>query len=72
MKRRMAAWICAAALCFLILPALGESMHREVANPDFTMETELGWEGLITYGKAFPVTVTVASPTLRLLVYLTV
>ena len=59
MKRRMAAWICAAALCFLILPALGESMHREVANPDFTMETELGWEGLITYGKAFPVTVTV-------------
>lgn len=48
-------------LCLLagIAPGLAESMHTEVENPSLTAEVLLGYNGRITYGKAFPVRVTV-------------
>ena len=48
-------------LCLLagIAPGFAESMHTEVENPSLTAEVLLGYNGRITYGKAFPVRVTV-------------
>ena len=38
----------------LVSAAAAESMHREVENPALEMEVLLGYDGMITYGKAIP------------------
>lgn len=43
------------ALVLLLIPsALASDLHREVENPDITLEAELGYDGMITYGKCMP------------------
>ena len=48
-------------LCLLLglAPASSESMHTEVENPSMEAEVLLGYDGLITFGKAIPVRVTI-------------
>lgn len=47
------------AVCFIFLCAAGtaESMHEEKGSPDFDMDVTVGYDGLMTYGKAMPVRV---------------
>ena len=47
--------------CLLFTAAAGtaESMHREVKNPELDMELTVGYDGMITYGKAVPMRVTI-------------
>lgn len=58
-------WKAAAALllmaCLLCTAGAGiaESMHREVRNPDLDPEISVGYDGMMTYGKAMPVKVVI-------------
>ena len=46
------------AVC-LMVTASAATMHREVENPALEMTVTAGYDGMITYGKAFPVRVTI-------------
>lgn len=56
-KGRIAAILMLAA-CLLVTGAAA-TMHTEVVNPALEMTVTVGYDGLITYGKAFPVRVTI-------------
>ncbi len=53
-KRCLAVFLICLLLGVLPVQAPGETMHREVSNPAFEMEASLGYDGMITYGKMFP------------------
>ena len=46
------------AVCLLVSGAAA-TMHTEVENPALVMTVKVGFDGLITYGKAFPVRITI-------------
>ena len=46
------------AVCLLVSGAAA-TMHKEVENPALEMTAKVGYDGLITYGKAFPIRVTI-------------
>ena len=46
------------AVCLLVSGAAA-TMHTEVENPALEMTVKAGYNGLITYGKAFPIRVTI-------------
>ena len=49
-----------AALALLLAGAASAlTMHTEVENPALEMTVKVGYDGLITYGKAFPVRITI-------------
>ena len=57
-KRGRIAAILMLAACLLVTGAAA-TMHTEVGNPVLEMTVTVGYDGLITYGKAFPVRVTI-------------
>ena len=62
MRRKAVRWI-AFGLVFCLLAwagaAAADGLHTEVENPELEMNVRIGYNGQITYGKAFPVRVTV-------------
>jgi len=55
-------WLAVAlmmAICMALVPAGAGSMHTEVQDSALEMTVSVGYDGVITYGKAFPVRVTV-------------
>ena len=56
MKRTVAVL---AAVCMLLACAAGlaQTMHREIRNDGFDMEVQVGYNGMMTYGKVMPVRV---------------
>ena len=59
MRRKAGRWI-AFGLVFCLLAwagaAAADGLHTEVENPQLEMNVRIGYNGQITYGKAFPVT----------------
>ena len=49
----------ALAVCLLAGPAAAATMHNEVEHPALEMTVSVGYDGMITYGKAFPIRVTI-------------
>ena len=49
------------AACLLCACGAGkaESMHREIPNPELDLTVSVGYDGMMTYGKAMPVTAVV-------------
>ena len=56
-KRLIQAVVLLLVLCLTWAAGTAESMHRETENPDFDLEVSVGYNGLMTYGKAMPVKV---------------
>ena len=48
-------------ICLLCAFSAGvaETMHREIRNPDLDLEVNVGYDGMMTYGKAMPVRVVI-------------
>ena len=62
MRKKAARWIAfGLVICLLACTgaAAADGLHTEVENPQLEVEVRLGYDGQITYGKAFPVRVTV-------------
>ena len=62
MRNRMKnalALLLAACMLFLCAACLAESMHDEVENDLLDMDVEVGFNGMMTYGKTMPVKVKV-------------
>ena len=57
-KKGRIAVVLMLAVCLLVSVAAA-TMHTEVENPALEMTVRVGYDGLITYGKAFPVRVTI-------------
>lgn len=55
--KKLAAALAALMICAGIPAAPAETMHREVDSPEIEITAELGYDGVITYGKAIPVRV---------------
>lgn len=60
---RRRGWLAACLLLIFLAVwtagAAAEGLHAEVANPLLEVEAQIGYDGQITYGKLFPVRVTV-------------
>lgn len=57
-KKGRIAVVLMLAVCLLVSVAAA-TMHTEVENPALEMTVRVGYDGLITYGKAFPVRITI-------------
>ena len=55
--KQLAAVLLSLAILAGMPAALADTMHREVDSPDIEMTAEIGYDGVITYGKAIPVRV---------------
>ena len=58
---RYKGWMAGAVMLIicLLVSAAGATMHTEVENPALEMAVTVGYNGLMTYGKAFPIWVTI-------------
>ena len=58
MWKALAGIALALMICFGTVSSLGEqTMHREVDDPSIEMTAEIGYQGIITYGRAIPLRV---------------
>ncbi len=55
--KKAAAVLAALVICMAAAGAAADTMHREADDPDIEMTAEIGWQGLMTYGKAMPLRV---------------
>ena len=57
--RKLLILLLAACTLFLCAPGAAESMHEEIDSEAFDMDVEVGYDGIMTYGKTMPVWVKV-------------
>lgn len=60
-RGKAAAAVLMALILCMIGPAALATMHTEVTSPALEMTAEVGYDGMITYGKAIPIRVRVAN-----------
>ena len=53
--KKTAFLLMAVCLFFACAAGTAESMHREIESDVFDMEVEIGYDGLMTYGRIMPV-----------------